>query len=293
MENIVRTRSSRTAISVSLAIVLHLVWICAAANAEPVPGRKNPPIRLSWKENILTVFSDQLPKGQVQIWYLEAFCRSGSTDREWEDTVIPHKTLFVTAQESPTFVHLRSEIEGGVVVDHTIAAGRDAVDFRMLIKNNGLEFVDVQWGQPCIRVADFTGKTQDDYPQRCFIVTEKGVQTLDKVERTGAARYKGGQIYVPRGINLDDVNPRPLSPVRPAENIIGCFSADDKLILAMAWDNTQELFQGVITCIHSDFRIGGLKPGEEKRLRGRLYIVPNDTAALLARYRQDFPPTKE
>jgi hypothetical protein len=45
----------------------------------------------------------------------------------------------------------------------------------------------------------------------------------------------------------------------------------------------------VALCIHSDFRIGGLEPGEKKQVRGKLYILPNDPAALLERYQKDFP----
>src|SRR3954452_996912 len=51
----------------------------------------------------------------------------------------------------------------------------------------------------------------------------------------------------------------------------------------------QELFQGVIVCLHSDFRIGGLAPGQSKTIRGKLYFVAADLDALLARYRRDFP----
>jgi hypothetical protein len=44
----------------------------------------------------------------------------------------------------------------------------------------------------------------------------------------------------------------------------------------------------VIVCIHSDFRIGGLAPGETRRLHGKLYLLKNDPRALLERYRNDF-----
>ncbi len=60
------------------------------------------------------------------------------------------------------------------------------------------------------------------------------------------------------------------------------------MILAVAWEPYQEIFQGVITCMHSDFRIGGLKPGETKKIRGKLYLVPADQQTLLARFREDF-----
>jgi hypothetical protein len=72
-------------------------------------------------------------------------------------------------------------------------------------------------------------------------------------------------------------------------NLIGCFSSDGKWLIAAAWDQTEELFQGVITCIHADFRIGGLQPKETKTVRGKLYLFPNNPDAFLARYRADFP----
>jgi hypothetical protein len=49
------------------------------------------------------------------------------------------------------------------------------------------------------------------------------------------------------------------------------------------------LFQGVARCLHSDFRLGGLQPGETKTIRGKIYIVPNDVPKLLQRYGRDFP----
>jgi hypothetical protein len=61
------------------------------------------------------------------------------------------------------------------------------------------------------------------------------------------------------------------------------------MLLATAFEPYQELFQGVIACVHSDFRIGGLKPGEKKSIRGKLYVLKNDVPALLSRYRRDFP----
>ena len=103
------------------------------------------------------------------------------------------------------------------------------------------------------------------------------------------ARYTPGQVWRPKNVGKDDVNPRPLSELTPSNGLIGCFSADNKMILASAWEPYQELFQGVITCVHSDFRLGGLAPGESKQIRGKLYLVPADVDALLKRYERDFP----
>ena len=87
----------------------------------------------------------------------------------------------------------------------------------------------------------------------------------------------------------NDVNPRPLSTIVPSNGLIGCYSADGSMIMASAWEPYQELFQGVLVCLHSDFRIGGLKPGETKTIRGKIYLVKNDVPALVKRFEGDFP----
>ena len=103
------------------------------------------------------------------------------------------------------------------------------------------------------------------------------------------ARYIPGQVWAAPGVDRNDVNPRPLSPLTPGNGLIGCFSADESRIFAVAFEPYQELFQGVAVCLHSDFRLGGLQPGEVRRVQGRIYLVPNDVTALLARYERDFP----
>jgi ribosomal protein L35AE/L33A len=45
----------------------------------------------------------------------------------------------------------------------------------------------------------------------------------------------------------------------------------------------------VLSCLHSDFRIGGLAPGETRHIRGKVYVVDATTEALRARFERDFP----
>jgi hypothetical protein len=244
------------------------------------------PLQLTCTNNMLQISGAQVPDGDVEIWYLEAFCRSGSTHREWKDTTIPHKTELLEA--TPQKLRLRTKVQPSVVVDHIITAKADEVDFQDTARNEGTEFVDVQWFQPCIRLARFTGANQTNYIEKSFIFTKDGLQLLSKLPRTEEAIYRGGQVYVPEGIPLEDVNPRPISKIRPVNDLIGCFSADNKKLLATACDQTQEVFQGVIVCLHNDPRIGGLKPNETRKIHSKVYILDNDPEALLRRYKADF-----
>ena len=268
-------------------VIRHLSFLLSAGSFAVAAGSPAS-LTIAWTNNMLSVFGPDISGGKIDIWYLEAFCRSGSTRRDWGQTTIPHRTELVSADQKGKRITLRTAVAPNVEVAHDIRAGKDEVDFRLTLKNRGNEFVDVQWFQPCMRVGRFTGGTQSNYINKSFIFTGRGLTLLDKTRRTEEAIYRGGQVYVPKGIDLNDVNPRPISPDQPVNGLIGCVSADDRYLLAMAWDQTQELFQGVIVCLHNDPRVGGLKPGETKKLHGKVYFLRNDPKALLKRYERDF-----
>ena len=269
-------------------IMKMIVSIASAALVFAATRSHAAELEISWTNNMLSITGSHVPGGKVDVWYLEAFCRGGSTHRDWHETTIPHKTVTAEPQTDKHRLKLRTTVEPSVEVIHEIRAGADDVDFRLELKNTGDRDVDVQWFQPCMRVDRFTGLKQSNYIDKSFIFTSKGLTMLDKTRRTEEAIYRGGQVYVPEGINLEDVNPRPISPDKPVNALIGCFSSDNQYALAMAWDKTQELFQGVIVCLHNDPHVGGLKAGETKKLHGKVYIVKNDPEALLKRYEHDF-----
>ncbi len=269
---------------VMLAASCMIAWGVSVGSAEE--GQAG--LRLEWKDRMLRIYSARIPTGQLEVWYLEAYCRRGSTHRDWSETIIPFGSKLVAVNPEATRLQIEDHLEPGVGVLHNVQAGEDEVHFEVTLRNLTDQPQDVEWAQPCIRVGAFTGLDQEAYIRRCFIFTEAGLTTLDRTRRTEEARYHGGQVYVPKGIDQADVNPRPISPNVPVHNLIGCFSADGQLLLAMTWDHVQELFQGVVTCIHADLHIGGLKPRETKTIRGKLYLLKNRPEELLARYRRDF-----
>jgi hypothetical protein len=250
-------------------------------------------LTLAWDKEILTIRGAHLPGGAVEVQYIEAYCRPGSTRRDWTQTVIPHRTERVEASADRRRIRLRSRLEDGVVVDHEIRAGRDEVDFRVVATNPTGAESQAHWAQPCIRVDRYAGvkpeRSSEDYLPRCFLYVDGRPVRLPTTPWARTAVYTPGQVWCPEGVSRDDVNPRPLSPIVPSDGLIGCVSADGRELIASAWEPYQELFQGVIVCVHSDFRIGGLKPGETRTIRGKIYLMPADLPGLLARYRGDFP----
>ena len=79
-------------------------------------------LAISWEKNYLTIRGD-FPGNEISILYLEAYCRPGSTDREWGQTVIKHTAQLVSNREDSRVIKLHDELADGVVVDHTITAG--------------------------------------------------------------------------------------------------------------------------------------------------------------------------
>lgn len=256
-------------------------------------------LTVHWKDRYLEVRGN-IPGGPIRTHYLEAYCRNGSTDREWRDTVIPHQSRLVSATDDGKRIELEDKLSDGVMVKHVIEAGIDEVTFVVTATNPTDHPSEAHWAQPCMRVDRFTGTDKADarkvyppYIRKCFLMLNGKLTRLPTQPWALKARYIPGQVYAAKGVDRDDVNPRPLSKLVPSESLTGCFSADEKTILAVAWEPCQEIFQGVITCMHNDFRIGGLEPGETKVIQGKLYLVPADVTALVTRFRRDFAKAKE
>lgn len=282
-------KSRRPALA-ALALGLMLgLGIAATARAQP--------LTLVRDGNYLVIRGEHLPGGELRINYLEAYCRAGSTDADWvKHTVMPHTNELVSLSADGRQLRLRDTLADGVVVDHAITANVDEVDFRLTATNPGPRRSEAHWAQPCVRLGKFTGfdgnfgrGDLNDYLPKCFVFRDGKAVRMPTPEWATEARYTPGQVWCPAHVPRTDVNPRPLSRWIPSNGLIGCFSGDERWIFATAWEPYQELFQGVARCLHSDFRLGGLNAGQARAIRGKIYLVPNDLAALRQRYERDFP----
>lgn len=282
--------------SLSRCAVVALLFVLPCAGLLRAADPPRADLRIAWAKNFLTIRGENLPGDEIAIHYLEAYCRPGSTDRDWGETVVGHTTELVEASEDGKTIRLRDKLRDGVIVDHVLTASGDEIDFQLTARNPTDRESAAHWAQPCMRVDKFTGAGNADaralvpaYAKKCFLFLDGKLTRMPTAPWADKARYIPGQVYSAPGVDRNDVNPRPLSELVPSSGLCGCFSADERQILAVAWEPYQEIFQGVIACIHSDFRVGGLKAGETKKIRGKLYVVPSDVAALVKRYEGDFP----
>ena len=250
------------------------------------------PLRLSWRKagtnGYVVIGGDRLGGRILELWYVELYMRPGSQS-SYPGGVIRHRTELVSADPNGRWLKLRCELEDGVVVEHEIAAGVDVVDFHLLATGPADRSSDIAWGAPCIAVDRFTGCGKFSYLPKSFIFLDGELTRLPVDPWALEAIETPGQVWCPRHVDRADVEPHPLSELVPGNGLIGCFSSDESMIMATAWQPYQDLFQGIITCLHCDFRINGLRLGQTKRIRGKIYITSADVPALLARYEQDFP----
>jgi hypothetical protein len=283
-------KTPATAIRLLILGIISITTIHGSPSASADEG-----LRLRRDANWLYVVHGKLPGGSIRINYLEAYCRPNSTDADWSKTVIPHSSTVVSAAPDGKRIELRDTLEDGVVMNHVITAEDDEVRFTLIATNPTPRISEAHWAQACPRLGPFTGFGKDDtsgdlndYLPKCFIFLDGVLTRMPMKPWAEKARYVPGQTWCPRGVPRTDVNPRPLSSLVPSNGLIGCFNADETMIFATAWEPYQELFQGVARCLHADFRIGGLRPGESKTIRGRIYILTNDIPALVKRYERDF-----
>jgi hypothetical protein len=264
--------------------LLHL--LLATVHAQEVPSG----LQIHWEKNFLTITGPKIKDREIKVHYLEAYCRDRSTDADWMGhTYIGHETKLLEINKQKDFIKLACKVKDGLEVIHEIRASADEIDFQITARNPTSKRSEAHWAQPCIRLDKFTGAGQETYLAKSFIFFNGKAERMPTRDWAMKARYTPGQVWRGPGVDERDVNPRPLSKHLPSNGLIGCYSADEKQIFATAFEPYQELFQGVAVCLHSDFRLGGLAPGETKKVRGKMYIVPADLSALVKRYERDFP----
>jgi hypothetical protein len=229
---------------------------------------------LSWSDGFLYVDMPGLPGSPLHVHYLEAYCRAGAHDRAWDETVIPHTTRVTRSLRDGSALWLCDTLADGVIARHAVRAVEGGVIFGVTAHNPTRRSSELHWAQPCLRLGEFAGCAGDSDPDailpRVFIFLDDHPTFLPTQPWATEARYTPGQVWRASDVQPEDVNPRPLSPLVPSRGIIGCLSVDGEWVAVTAWQPLHELFLGIYHCIHADFHIGGLAPGETKRATGRL-----------------------
>src|SRR3954468_5726649 len=128
-----QTRMMTSARSLFLCASLLIATLCIRS-ADAADG-----LRISWTNNLLTVSAPDLPGKTLDIWYLEAFCRKGSTHQDWNKTTIPHKTTLLEAHADGKRLKLLTAVTDGVEMTHVLRARADEIDITYEMVNRSSE----------------------------------------------------------------------------------------------------------------------------------------------------------
>src|SRR4029450_1300044 len=95
------------------ALVAMSITLAQSAAVEP------DGLTIAWEKNYLTI-RGQFPGDDLKILYLEAYCRPGSTDRDWKETVIPHTAELIEARADHKTIKMGDgRGEGGAAGAHS------------------------------------------------------------------------------------------------------------------------------------------------------------------------------
>ena len=261
--------------------------------AEPAPR-----LTIAWKDNFLTIRGEHIPGKEVRINYLEAYCRPGSTDRDWGETVIGHRTELVAADADRRKIQLKDTLRDGVIVEHTITASDDEVDFRLVAHNPTATASQAHWAQPCIRVDGFTGCDPKGRAVACIRRTFASASSSSMAARRGYQPSPGrrkpatrrGRSIARGNVDRNDVNPRPLSPrrasatgswaaIRPTANKSSPSPGSRTRSCSKAWPRAS-------TATSVSAASSRAKPSTSAE---KSTSSTSDMAALVKRYERDFP----
>ena len=76
-------------------------------------------LRISWAYRDMTI-EGQFPGERVRIHDLEAYRRSGSTDRDWSETVIAYQRALGQVSNNAKTIELLDRVSDGVLIEHVI-----------------------------------------------------------------------------------------------------------------------------------------------------------------------------
>ena len=142
---------------IRMQLLYFAAFVFAGLATVPLQANESP-FHLTWEKNLLTIHGKGLPGDAMTVWYLEAYCRPGSTDRVWNETVIGHSTERISASDDGKRIELQCALNDGVRVHHVIEAVSDGVVFTVTATNPTDTESQAHWAQSCIRVDRFTGR---------------------------------------------------------------------------------------------------------------------------------------
>lgn len=133
----------------------------------------------------------------------------------------------------------------------------------------------------------------DPWRQKTFFISADGPAPLTSRALHFNASYRAAADRATENGRFAFSNKWPPSDVHATASLLVRESEDGRWVTGVAWEDFLSV-QGhnPWNCLHVCVRLGALKPGESRTVRGRLYLFAGTAAECVARFRKDFPALK-
>jgi hypothetical protein len=129
----------------------------------------------------------------------------------------------------------------------------------------------------------------DPWRRNTYYVSESGLTPLDSRAIHFNAALRAAADRAAESGRFAWSNKWPTSDENARAGFMVRESEDGRWVTAVAWEDFVSV-QGHNPwyCLHNCVRVGPLRPGESRTVRGRLYLFPGNKEECLARFRRDF-----
>ena len=73
-----------------MIVLILVLLVILISPSRAFSAERQPPLQLSWTNNMLTISAPWIPGEKVEVWHMEAFCRPCSSKLDWHETTVPH-----------------------------------------------------------------------------------------------------------------------------------------------------------------------------------------------------------
>lgn len=175
-----------------------------------------------------------------------------------------------------------------------LTAARDAVDLELTAVNRS----DHEWPEiaaiiPCFNPGPREARDEQFVNDKTYFLAADALVQLAKREIHFNDRFRRAVDAEARDGRYVWSDKWPLAEPNAAAGLLLRESSDGRWVTGIAWEDFLSA-QGhnPWDCMHLSVRVGPLKPGESKRIRGRMYLFPGDKQKLLERFQADFGKKK-
>ena len=162
----------------------------------------------------------------------------------------------------------------------------DFVDIQLTVRNEMQQAMEnVDWA--FCAVAFESPSLADSEDTRTYLFDGQRLRTLAEIAGRDIHLYKvaGANGFIPVGHRA-----LPIGPVQAKASVVILEAVDGAHSAALGFEQADHIYGDTKgnKCFHADPYFASIKPGEERKVRGKLYLIKGNAEEALKRYRQDF-----